>query len=321
MKYLDYSVMPKVIKTYFDSEGAAPSRRVGVGRCHESGYSDIVRFFGDNAPDPGKIDMEFLPNGFEFDDALIAEFAARIAERMHTEGRLYDGPPAMRVADFEFSRGRGHMIVQPCRYEAQAGSCFALDLPDPNFAQRGGTLRNYYLSEYPSRRLADNPLALCLGVCGLVLVRETSDDYLLTVHRAPHLASLENSTGPSVAGSVDFDSHPGSLEDTCRRALAIEAHEELGLTGDDYKLVPLAYAREIFRGEKPQLFFLLETSLSRARISEMLNENMTERAEFDAFDFVGFAKRAKNADSWLENLNHEARMNYFLAEEYLGSSR
>ena len=49
-----------------------------------------------------------------------------------------------------------------------------------------------------------------------------------------------------------------------------EIEEELGLGPDDYELIPLALARELPRGGKPQLFFAADCALSLGQIQERM---------------------------------------------------
>jgi len=173
MKYLDYSRMDDFLRRYFNSPEEIAARMVGGDRKFDSGYSDIVRFFGDNAVDPGDVAIDYLPDQFEFGDQTIARFAHQMAEAFRKEGKLFEGPAAMKVAECNLKARPYRIAVQECSYEAQAGSCFALDYDHQLFEGMGGCLRNYYKREYPSSELKDNPLAICLGICGYLLIEES----------------------------------------------------------------------------------------------------------------------------------------------------
>jgi hypothetical protein len=120
-----------------------------------------------------------------------------------------------------------------------------------------------------------------------------------------------------VAGSVDFTTDFSRLSDLIEGSLGAEIAEELGLQAGEYEIIPLAYAREIFRGEKPQIFCLVETNLTEPDLSERISALKPERQEIQSFDFVSMTLDRINREAWLESINHEARMNYYLVEEYL----
>ncbi len=318
MKYLDYDILPDFLKEYFNSPDEIAARRVGIEQNHDSGYFDIVRFFGTRAVNPKEVPVRYLPEPFTFRDPLIRKYAQEIAAEMHRAGRLFHGPLTMKVAEADLHSPPYFLKVQPCSYDDQAGSCFALDYPHRLFHGKGETLRQYYKRTYPSKELRDNPLAICLGVCGLVLTGDGERLSFLLVHRSAHLASLENSVGPSVAGAVDFKKGYRNLHELLLAAVSEELTEELALQPEEYTVTPLAYAREIFRGERPQLFCAIHTALSEEALSKRLAA-ISGKREFDSFRFVPLGKRKRVPEKAIHGLNHEARMNYYLLEEYLHS--
>ncbi len=314
MKHLDYSVMPLVLDRFFSGEGISESRRAGPSRRIRSDYFDVVRFFGDQRVDPEGIHVDRLAEPFRFRDERIASFAVWAARRLKREGRLYRGPQTTKVVRTEFECKPLSLTVQPCDYGQQAGSCFALDTPHDEFG--GRTLRDYYLERYASRAIEDNPLAVCLGVCGLVLTNEQEHPSLLLVRRAGHLASLEDSIGPSAAGSVDWEEQSGSLSDLARTSLEAELREELGLEQNRYALTLLAWAREIFRGERPQLFCLVRVDMNRNQLRNHMDRAVESSDEVDSFELVRLENRVLSRIE-LDRLNHEARMNWWLVSEWL----
>jgi hypothetical protein len=313
MKYLDYSVMPSVLRRYFSSDEIRRSRLAGKSREIESDYFDIVRFFGSEGLDPARVAVDRLREPFEFADQRIARYSAWVEHRLREEGRLYHGPKSTGVVTADFESEEPSITVQPCDYGKQAGSCFALDVPHPVFDQ--ATLRDYYLGTCASRRIEDSPLALCLGVCGMVLTGDTSERLLL-VRRAAHLASLEDSIGPSAAGSVDWEEGSESLDEMVRRALTDEIREELLLAEEQYSIVPLAWAREVFRGERPQVFCLIEAHLTPGQLARHMEQVITGSDEIASFDLVALEGQAVPKGR-LDELNHEARMNWWLISEWL----
>jgi hypothetical protein len=309
--------MPEFLARYFSGSGMREERLVGKDRLYDSGYYDIIRFFGPDAVKPSHIEIALTPGRFIFSDSRIKEFAERVAALLRSEGRLYDGPAVMKLSGLDLYTYPQTISLQECSYDDQAGSCFALDLPDPSFKKWGGTLREYYKSRYPTTDLEQNPLPICLGICGYLVTESPDGPKLFQVRRSGWLASLEDSYGPSVAGSVDFTTDHARLSNLIEGSLGAEIAEELGLQAEEYDINPLAYAREIFRGEKPQIFCFIETKLTERELSERILALRPERQEIDSFDFVPITLKRDARDAWLESINHEARMNYYLVEEYL----
>lgn len=316
MTYLDYNKLAPFVARHFAHDREA--RLVGRERTHDSGYFDIKRFYGAGRVPPELVQIVYRDSLYAFTDARIAAFAEEITARMTAEGRLYAGPTVARLADDNWTSQS--LTIQEATYGAQAGSCFALDLPHPLFAEFGGTLRDYYPSLAADHSVKANPLAICFGACGLVRATEGDQQYLLRVMRGKKLASLEASYGPSIAGSVEWATDYKTLWDITVRTMIQEAAEEMALRPTEYRVIPLAYAREIYRGEKPQVFCLVDCLLSRAELSHRLAAIPEEMREFSEFDFHPLDAGALPSDI-VTSLNHEAKMNYYLVEEYLASPK
>lgn len=322
MKYLDYNRMPGFLERYFGSDEIIETRRAGPGRGNLTDYHGIVRFFGTDGIDPRTVRVRYRLRAFSFRDERIRGFSSEIERRLRCEGRLFEGPPAAGVVDACFDTRKPHLTVQPVNYGDHAGSCFALDAPHPLFREWGGSLRDYYLSEYGPTAIKQSPLALCLGVCGLVVVRESSDRWVLLVRRSARLASLGGTIGCSAAGSVDFCQDYPDLRQLTIQSMSAEVVEELSLQPDEFTVTPLAWAREIFRGEKPQLFCLIETVLDRAQLTGRLGWAMNRPSEFTAAFFIPIATDHRFERVELPSaLNHEAQMNRWLAAEYWGAAQ
>lgn len=315
MKYLEYAELPAFIAAHFP--GSEDSRKVGRLKQFLSDYIDTVRFFGPEGIRPSDVTIRCLNDPFVIPDSLIAEFAMKTAEIMRSEGRLYDGPMSMKLAACDFNSETPMLIVQPCDYALQAGSCFALDLPDRRFDHAGGTLREYYRRGCIIPRVDNNPLAICLGVCGYLIVDERGDRYLLQVRRSSKLASLENTFGPSVAGVIDYTTNHPNLQHLITASMACEVEEELGLLPQEYETIPLAWSIELFRGERPQVFCLIRTLLTREELTARLQAVPADRREFDAFEFIPLYGGTIIDQKHFDTLNPEAKMNFFLMEEYL----
>jgi 8-oxo-dGTP pyrophosphatase MutT (NUDIX family) len=316
MKYLDYSNMPAILEQFFNGPGMRSQRLVGREGLYDSGYYDIVRFFGEGAIKPSHIRIEYLSRTFSFSDSRIREFSKQVERRLRDQGKVHEGPTVMKLAGFDRENYPPTMYLQECAYGDHAGSCLALDLPHPIFDSWGGNLRWYYKTVYPSTDVERNPLAICLGICAYLMATDGGGRYLLQVRRTSRLASLESSLSPSVAGTVDFTRGYRDLTELIKSSLSEEVQEELNLSVQDYDIVPLAYAREIFRGERPQLFCLMLSKRDRNSVAEALSAIDPSSREFDGFEFVKIDDDRPALDKWLATVNHEARMNYYLIEEY-----
>ncbi|MBI5265733.1 MAG: hypothetical protein HY851_00730 [candidate division Zixibacteria bacterium] len=309
---MDYDKHDRIVRRYYGDDYSA--RAVGINRHIDSGYIDIIRFFGREAVDPASVNLIYDPQPFAFADPIIAEFAAKSAQAMRLEGRLYDGPMVTKLKAADLLGASKSLTLQPVDYALQAGSCLALDFEHPLFAGSGGTLRSYWKSNYPGTTLESNPLPVCLGVCGLLAIETAAGaTELLCQRRSEEVSSLEKSVGTSVAGLVDWNPVFGTLSDLIADAMNREIIEELGLMPGEYSLTPLAYAREIFRGERPQVFCLVTSELSKSDVESRVGALRPSHPEHDSFFWMTFSKDPA-ADN-LDELNHEARMNYYLLEE------
>lgn len=310
--YLDIERFAAYVNRHHASEAQRSERMVGLERSHDSWYFDIVKFFGTARIDPAAIQIEYEKTPFVQRDALIAAYTRQIETVLRAEGRLYDGPPALQITGADWNSRS--IRVRSIRYGEQAAG-FALDLVDPAFETYGGTLRDYLRITYPSTRLEDSPLCAGVGVCGLLIVSDADRKYVLRVRRSSKLASLENTVGPSVAGSVEYAEEYRNLAELIERSMAREVEEELGFAALDYRITPLAYAREMVRGNRPQLFAVIETTLSRLQVSDRISALPEAKREFSEFAFLPLAKgRQMEAD--IAAFNFEAKMCYYLWEEF-----
>lgn len=302
--YLDMAGLRDVLDRYYSTPNLHATWLLGLRREYPSAYYAVMRLYGPDGISPEKIALEYLTEPFRFRDPLIAEFSSLIERELREQGRLYDGPNVLRPVRFEPERAQ--LVLQEARYADQCAG-FAMDYRTPLFAHTGGTLRGYLEANYPHRHTKEHPLAGSLGVCGILLAEHRA----LIVHRAAKLASLESSVGPSVAGSVESQPKCDTLYDLISQALGAELIEELDLEPEECTIHPLAYAREVLRGDRPQLFCLVTTDLTQDEISARLEEMPHDEREFDWFRFVDWSATPP------ESLNFEAAANWYLACEYL----
>jgi hypothetical protein len=312
--YLNTEEFSGYLDRYHGDESQRQARRVGIDRQHESWYFDIMRFFGERAIDPSAVRIRTSAGSASPPDPLIDEFSRRIAGELRAQGRIYDGPQVVQVIAADWHAAPPVISIEPVNYVAQAAS-FALDLVDASFESWGGTLRDYLRVNYSSTDLRDSPLLTCAGVCGFLLVKEADQAYLLRVTRSGNLASLENSVGPSAAGSVEFADDYRDLGDMIVRAMGQEVEEELGLKREEYDIKPLAYAREMLRGDRPQFFTLVATALSRSEVVDRINSLTPDAREFTDCSFMRLTE-GRLAGRETQELNFEARMCAWLIEEW-----
>lgn len=313
----DISELTDILDRFPQAYGDRGERLVGADHNNDSGYRHIVRFFGSAAVDPYLIKLEVTPGQYEIPDPLIRRYAAMVASDLRQQGRLYDGPTVTGLLDIAPNQMDPVLRIQETAYADFAGSCFILDRPCDLFSDCGGTLRHYYLAKYDALPVSARPLANCFGVCGYLVLLENSRTHLLQVTRARNLATLADTLGPTVAGSVDFRNDYSSLGDLACRHLSQEVEEELHLRPHEYSVRPLAFAREIVRGDNPQVFCQITCKLTVAELTECLNGIPVESREFSSFQFLALNEYGQLPRTTIESLNFEARMSYWLIEEQL----
>lgn len=292
-------------------------RLAGTDHRRESGFVDIVRFFGPDGIDPSACPVQAIPDRFALTDPVVRAHADRIAGILRAEGRLYDGPDVMKLHALRYEQSSLRCVVQPCSYADQAGSCFALDEPIEGDTS-GQSLRDYlHASNVLGGVVEKNPLGVCFGVCGYLIGRGGPSPWLLQIRRAGHLSSLAGSLGPTVAGSVDYDSSLCTLNQIVHVVLGRETSEELAVGPELCSITPLAFAREIKRGERPQLFAVIETPLSPPEILGHLSQVPEPAREFCDPVFIDMSNGIP--DHVVKGVNVEAAMNLLLLEEWLAT--
>jgi len=101
------------------------------------------------------------------------------------------------------------------------------------------------------------------------------------------------------------------------RSLSSEVIEELNLKRGEFTHVPLAWAQEIYRGEKPQLFCLVETQLSRQEVDACLSQIADDDREFTSWDYMQLDDSGDIPIESYATMNYEAAMNCRLVSEFL----
>lgn len=317
MSYIDYSKAMAALERYPHAFGSEKSRRVGKNRHQRSAYHGITRFFEDASLDPQAVQIRYQDGRYEIPDRKIREFAGQAAADLRRKGRLYDGPTVTGFRSLDLSSSQPILNIQETTYPDFAGSCLALDWAHPLFKDDGGTLRDYYYQMYGTMPIERRPLANVFGVCGMLLVRDPGQVFMLQVRRAPNLASMPDTLGPSAAGTVDFAADYRTLAEMIARSLGQEVEEELGLMTTEYDVSPLAWGHDLVRGDNPQIFCLINTWLDRVAVTERLQQIPAEQREFSEFAFVPLTRERQLPTETVAELNFEAAMCYYMIEEYL----
>lgn len=158
---------------------------------------------------------------------------------------------------------------------------------DSGHIGRGLTIRNSV--EKPQDGLlpafADSQLANTLGVCAMFY--SVNLDPIVRI-RKPNLGSIpRGGLHCTVSGVYNFQDKPGRAFhlDVLGRGMVYEIEKETGLSEDQFLFIPVALARELPRGGKPQLFFIAISLVEDERF-RMLASNAEE-----ADEYVRFANR------------------------------
>jgi hypothetical protein len=281
-------------------------------KCYPGGYREILDHHA-IAKHGKSISLAHDDQMFAFSDQRISEFAQKQAERLRAEGKLYDGPPALRLVQLQVSEDLANtkFSVQPCRYADQAGSSFLLNYPDALLNDTGGTLRTYLEQKYhPSQFMEQLPG--CFGVCGMVI---TSDRKIPVPLRGRLLASMAHTWGPSVAGGVDYDSKLACFDDILATQLPIELDEELGLKQGEYSFTPASCALEGGRGMRPQLFAMITTMLDSIELLERVQSLPEDEREHDDLRWIRLDDPLNWSADLLQSLNYEAAYSLLAASK------
>lgn len=294
-------------------------------------YADVTAISSDNlAP--------IFENGFNERDVVV-EISNReyrpptqIIKHAKTAVEIFKNTGKLQRVDGEWENNDcfsvqyfqdGLMRCQGAKYFDQVGTNITIDwesglLPD------GGTIRNS-LEKNPQGRLPsfeDSSLANTLGTAVMVLNRELRP--IMRV-RNPNMGSIPHAgLHVAVSGVLEPKTklEPGRYNfDVFQPGTRAEIESEMGLSTDDYKLYPLAFARELPRGGKPQLFWVAITKLSDDEIRDKM-KNAKEKYEFvptDEFDF--FDKDIEFYSEIAERFTYEGLASFLFTEQFLITNR
>lgn len=192
----------------------------------------------------------------------------------------------IRVSEWNIEKKT--ITIQPATYFDQVGTNLTLDwasgLLDDN---PSSTIRNNFESHENGilPKLKTSILANTLGVA-VVLINNKTKEVLIPI-RGSKQAVMADGKGKfhcSASGVFELDDFPSKGEeltfDIFIQGMQKEIKEEIGLSKEFYKLIPLAFTRELARGGKPQLFFIAETDL------DIQNIKSTMTNAIDAWEFI-----------------------------------
>mgnify|MGYP003703575057 FL=1 len=221
----------------------------------------------------GDIELTIEPSNYRIPEKFKAHAAAAV-ELFKTMKKLrfiecrqeWENNTSLRVISIEPT---GRLKCQKARYFDQVGTNLTIDWASGAFANGWRTIR--IDAEHPIDgklpALRDSNLANTLGVAVMFydrqlrpIVRTRIDTLASIPHRGLHCtASGVHEVAPNQApGKFDY----ALLES----GMIKEIEHEIGLLRDEYALYPVAFARELARGGKPQLFFAALAKVDEARI-------------------------------------------------------
>lgn len=233
---------------------------------------------------------------------------------------------SLRVVDI--STESNHIICQKAYYFDQVATNLTLDWCSLKIPKKQ-TIRNSIERPISGRLkpLKDSTLANTLGVA-VMLYNSEFEPYVRI--RSNSLAAIPIK-GIHCSASGVFEMKDGikaRIYDytIIEKSIELEIKTEIGLDRTDYTLYPVAFARELPRGGKPQLFFIAITDLSNAEIIDK-SKNAEESWEFvDESDLEdhkskpGF-KPSPDLKSLVDQFTYEGWACLQFSEDFLEANR
>lgn len=237
--------------------------------------------------------------------------------------------------------GNGHITLRvgPGKYSDSFYSNGSEGAPLPS---RQETLRRIVWEDYagvpPLNTQAYNN---SIGNAAMALTR---DRYFVFVLRGKTV-SVNKGVNCTASGAMrwDINALARSIQLHLGQEMARETNDELGLAGgtliaaareriwlelgiahDEYELVPVGFIRELPRGGKPEIMFLLHFSGTLRELVEKVNANANPEKQ----EVLGiFAQHMNETDAMLRDeqsrhfIQHKGRVNLLLANQYLQNNR
>lgn len=224
------------------------------------------------------IDAQFKVPSYltEHSEKAVKLFKDLKKVKVNNESGEWQNDYSIRITKLDLLNKKIH--IQPATYFDQIATNLTLDWASEALGEdKSLTIRNKYEMSHSGRLppLRSSILANTLGVA-VVLINSDTQEVLIPI-RGNEQAIMDNGLGKfhcSASGVFAWD-ESDKIEnmlsfDFFSKGMEKEIENEIGLTPEQYNLIPLAISRELVRGGKPQLFFVAETSLDIANIqSEM----------------------------------------------------
>lgn len=243
------------------------------------------------------------------------------------EKQEWENDQSIRIISWSNSSLR--VEIQRAWYFDQVGTNLTLDwasgyVPKAMEPCEDATIRSCVESPVDGRLrpLQDSVLANTLGVAAFVL---TNDQQLLIPIRGKDQAIFSEGVGKfhcSASGVCKWQEALGFGETTFDlfvEGMHAEIKRELNLPRETYDLIPLAFARELPRGGKPQLFFFAKCNLSLAEVQRYM-----DKAE-EKWEFLNEESLPPDSplNRWLQNrigptYTRETLENCFTCEGWMG---
>jgi hypothetical protein len=196
---------------------------------------------------------------------------------------------SLRVNSFDNS---GKMSCRFARYFDQVGTNITIDWASGQLPKGGPTIRSSIERPINGRLipLSDSLLANTLGVA-VLLYDQALNPIFRT--RSDQLASIPK-RGIHCTASGVFDVNESQSFGKFAYALleggmVREIKREVGLERNEYLLYPIAFARELPRGGKPQLFFVAIATVDNSRIAT------AKKSAEEAYEFMDEETESKLA--------------------------
>lgn len=187
-----------------------------------------------------------------------------------TKGKTYHDGAKARLVSVADENGRLNFIFQPVNYSDYIVTNNAMEVIPPGWNQ---SIRDLLEPGPNLTSLKDSKSSNHLGLSCLVL---TADKKLIMQKATSNVISGAGKVKCSASGAMDWqDPFANSFE-----VMQAELYEELGLSHEETStLQAIAVARELARGGKPEMFFMLKSELTSTDITARIATDPEKEVE------------------------------------------
>jgi hypothetical protein len=217
----------------------------------------------------------------------------------------------------------GLIECQRAKYFDQIGTNITMDW-DSGLIKGGSTIRST-IEKNPKGALPafqDSCLANTIGTAVMVLNNELRP---IVRVRNPNMGSIPHAgLHSSVSGVLEPSKTMAfgrQTFDVFRPGTEAELLSEMGLHPNEYNLYPVAFARELPRGGKPQIFWVAVTNLSDEQIRDRMAkaEEASEFVPSDEFDF--FQQELDYYKTVADRFTYEGLAAFLFTEAFIDTNR